>query len=301
MATWNTDKPALTNQISVDIPDIEENLQELHDVIEAITNGTLGTTTAADFVVDKITDASVSDEAVGQHIPGLVIRPKFTWKDANEIYISPGIYHHHGTTEQLVYWDAQLTYQFANLAVSDFSYLYLDDSAIVTAGTNVITASELIDSTTEPAWSEAKHGWYNGEDRCICAVLTDGSSNILEFFHDGDLVVYADQIAELALTDIDTTWTDVNLASSVPKFTTKAVATFRTNYTDGNAEISWRINGQTGTSGHFVCRSTTNNRQPANTINIITDASQIIEVVHSSSNANTIAIWANGWYFPYGM
>ena len=49
MATWNTDKPALANQVSADIPDIEENLQELHDVIEAITNGTLGTTTAADF------------------------------------------------------------------------------------------------------------------------------------------------------------------------------------------------------------------------------------------------------------
>ena len=49
MANWNADKPALANQVSADIPDIEENLQELHDVIEAITNGTLGTTTASDF------------------------------------------------------------------------------------------------------------------------------------------------------------------------------------------------------------------------------------------------------------
>lgn len=53
MATWNVDKPAMGNQISADIPDIEENLQELHDVIEAITNGTLGTTTAANFRVDN--------------------------------------------------------------------------------------------------------------------------------------------------------------------------------------------------------------------------------------------------------
>jgi len=52
MATWNTDKPALANQVAEDIADIEENLQELHDVIQAITNGTLGTTTAANFRVD---------------------------------------------------------------------------------------------------------------------------------------------------------------------------------------------------------------------------------------------------------
>jgi len=54
MATWNTDNPKLTNQISADIPDIEENFQELHDVIEQITNGTLGTTAPASFAVDKI-------------------------------------------------------------------------------------------------------------------------------------------------------------------------------------------------------------------------------------------------------
>jgi len=72
MATWNADKPALANAISADVPDCEENLQELHDVITAITNGTLGTTTAADFRVDaggiasnavetlKIKDANVT-------------------------------------------------------------------------------------------------------------------------------------------------------------------------------------------------------------------------------------------------
>jgi len=55
MATWNTDNPKIGNTIAADIPDIEENFQELHDVITAITNGTLGTTTATDFKVDAMT------------------------------------------------------------------------------------------------------------------------------------------------------------------------------------------------------------------------------------------------------
>jgi len=58
MATWNTDNPKVGNTIAADIPDIEENLQELHDVIEAITNGTLGTTTAANFKVDVLADGA---------------------------------------------------------------------------------------------------------------------------------------------------------------------------------------------------------------------------------------------------
>jgi len=65
MATWNTDKPALANQVSDDVPDIEENFQELHDVIEQLCNGTLGTTEPANFDIQLgtasrvvVTDAS---------------------------------------------------------------------------------------------------------------------------------------------------------------------------------------------------------------------------------------------------
>lgn len=54
MPTWNHDVPTLANQIAEDIPDIEENFQELHDWIEAFTNGTLGTTAAANVSVDKV-------------------------------------------------------------------------------------------------------------------------------------------------------------------------------------------------------------------------------------------------------
>lgn len=59
MATWNTDNPKMANQVSADIPDIEENLQELHDVVTAITDGTLGTTEPANFKVDALGAAVV--------------------------------------------------------------------------------------------------------------------------------------------------------------------------------------------------------------------------------------------------
>ena len=48
--TWNESKPALANQISADIPDIWENFDELRDIIETLTTGTVGTTASGDFI-----------------------------------------------------------------------------------------------------------------------------------------------------------------------------------------------------------------------------------------------------------
>lgn len=67
--TWNADIPALANNISADIPDIEENFQALHDIIEAITNGTLGTTAYTSFKVDTLADGCVDS---AQYVAGSI-------------------------------------------------------------------------------------------------------------------------------------------------------------------------------------------------------------------------------------
>ena len=56
----------------------------------------------------------------------------------------------------------------------DFSYIYIDDDASTYPSGIVI-----IDSTTEPTNRYALSGWYNGDDRCIGAILSPstGASN----------------------------------------------------------------------------------------------------------------------------
>ena len=277
--TWNADKPAVGNQISADIADIEENLQELHDVIEAITDGTLGTTTASDFKVKAATSPAI-----------WLQRSKFVWKDADEIYIYAGAYHHAGTKTQVVYWNSALTSDIGAPDASDWYYLYLDDSAIVTAGTNLLTATEFVWSNTEPAWSDAKHGWYNGSDRCIFAVLTDGSSNIVEFFHDGgEKVIHAGYITSVSGGTYNTSWLDVDFAAAMPKFSTKGEITLSSGST---ALYYWRVNGQTDTVGHI-------GQLGYNDIEIITDSSQLIEL--KTASEVTISVLLNAWYFPAGV
>ncbi|MFV1975491.1 MAG: hypothetical protein ACC651_07055, partial [Candidatus Scalindua sp.] len=91
-------------------------------------------------------------------ISSLTQRAKFIYKDSDEIYINGGTYLHKGTTDQIVYWNSQLTFQFGSggsnsdsvdLAVNDWFYVYLDDTAIVAANTSILTASELVANITE--------------------------------------------------------------------------------------------------------------------------------------------------------
>jgi len=247
---------------------------------------------------DNLNAVSVS----GHAFRGYVIRPKFTWKDDDEIYIDAGVYYHNGTTEQLLYWDSQITYQFTSLAASDWSYLYIDDSAIVTAGTNLITASEFTDSTTEPsAYSNTKHGRYhptNTNDMCIFAVLTDGSSHILEFFHD-DSVRFADEITIWSAEQPSDTWTDCPL--NLPSFSTRADVNIITMYIDQTATAFCRVNGQTGSGGCQVGYVTAALTHDMRARQVITDTSQKIEGKFNASTGNYYNVYVVGWYFPNGM
>jgi hypothetical protein len=167
-----------------------------------------------------------------------------------------------------------------------------------------------LNSTTAPTWSDAKHGYYNGSDRCIFAVFETGGV-ILEFYHDGGGCVYfADQLAggKTAITDfdfidydIDTTWTDCYLC--VPGFVTRSLITVYGNFSAAASTFAyWRTNGQTGTTGHTVLHGWNAIAQrQANTLSVMNDASQIIELKFSSSDNSFLSVYVNGWHFPKGM
>lgn len=256
--------------------------------------------------IDALADTRITSQFPGEldtnlplTLPGLVIRPKFEWHDADEIHIGPGKYHHQGTDEQLITWDSQLTYQFTALAATDWSYLYLDDSAIQTLGSNVITAAEFIDSIVEPAWSNAKHGWYNGLDRCISAVFTDGGSNILEFWHEAGLVKYGVSIENQANIDNDAAWTDVTL--TIPKFCTMGLVEVRgTSPTVNVSNILLRVNGS-GDNGHQMVFLNARDGAGIQVSPAITDSVQKIELMSDANNDNTMGLSTAGWYFPIGM
>lgn len=301
MAGFTGNKPKAANQILLDLQEIEDNFEFLKAVIEMLSGGWSDSATthlmagnAGDFNRSKIVSASDTT-----------------------ITLTAAKYHHAGTTDQVVYWaDTTTGITFTvgsggsnglsdDLGASEWHYIYLDDSAIVTAGTNIISNTELLNDTTGPTWNGAKYGWYNGSDRCIGAFYSDADSDILEFLHDGgDYVLFADRVVELAATDIDTSWTDIDMASSVPSFSIKVNITLTMQAGGSATKLTgyWRTNGQTGGTAHrFGYADDDNAETTINDVIVITDSSQIIEVKTSGSTGHTIQAEVNGWHFPQGM
>lgn len=290
---WNAGNPALTNTIAADIPDINENTHWLKDIIQMLAGW-------------KTSDILT----VG---PGCVTeRAKFEYSDTNTIKINAGGYFHDGTTRQWVFWDQQLTFDLGSggsnsastdLGASQWHYIYLDDSAIVTGGVPELTAARFLNSTTAPTWLQTGHGWYTGADRCIFAVLTNSSSEIIEFWHDGgDYVQFGDRIVEANAITPSNTWTDVDMATSVPGFSTKANISFVFSYIDTDCGLLARVNGQSGTTGIEVGSAASTVTISFNTLQFLLSSAQVIEVKCTSASAgNTAYVLTNGWYLPVGM
>ena len=247
--------------------------------------------------------ASVIQHAV-RALPGFRVRPKFRWKDADELYNGAGVYHHEGTVEQTVYWDSELTFvagsggsnaDSVDLDASNWFFLYIDDSAVVTLGTNLLTAAQLVMNKTAPTWNAAKHGLYNGNDRCIFADKTTGANALIEFLHDGDTVWWADRVENQAALDIDTTFIDIG-ALIIPAFATQG---WVSTYGSAGNQLWWRTNGQTGAVGHgFNGNVSTVTGAPTL---VQTDSSQVIEIKCNADGAETFAFGTEGWKFPTGM
>ena len=243
-------------------------------------------------------------------------RAHFIFKDTDEIYIGAGEYFHIGTVSQIVYWASQLTFKFGPggsntsseaLGVSEWHYVYLDNSVIAGQSSNVLTAGCFLNSTVTPVWSSTKRGWYGDgtgntqtTDRCIFAIQTTGASALIEFFHNGDFVLYADQVTdETGVLDSGSGWVDTDL--TIPPIAIAAEIAVRCIYVDAGTTLTWRTNGQTGNTGHTVASISVAAEYSSACFKVITDAAQKIETQYGAGATNQRQIFTNGWYFPVGM
>lgn len=223
---------------------------------------------------------------------GYVQRAKFSYVDADTITIGPGAYHHSGTTSQVVYWDSTLTFDSTDSG-SAWYYLYIDDSAIVSAGTNLLTAAEFTNSTTAPTWSDTKRGWYNGNDRCIFAYFVS-SGSIVSFTHDGsDYFMFRVAFDGVDISDIS----GVTAASlTVPDIAPDAQVLMLVD-ADGSVPPGTEVTA----GGHIAVVAVASATTMAST-RTSTDTSQQASINATSYTGKTdIAIYMQGWYFPRGM
>jgi len=235
-------------------------------------------------------------------------RSKFTWVGTNTITIGPGAYYLYG--KGWCYWTSNITFVLgsdgsnagsSNLTASEWHIIAIDYSSVSTAG--VLTAANFINraaSAVTPAYDGAKGGVYQDiDDRVIFAVKTNGSSQVMESWQIGDLVLNSAVTIDMNSLDIDTTYTDVTLAS-LPPFCTKGFEVIQLRYVDGGANTYWRVNGSTA-GGLWVAGVSSSATRQSTTFPVRTDANHIIEVKNDTANGDTITMYGVGWYLEEGM
>ena len=229
-------------------------------------------------------------------------RSRFTYNGGAVAYTVKAKAANYWCKDKYCFWNSELTTTAIGTPAADtFYYLYLDHSAI-TSGV-AITNSELIWSDTAPSWSDTYRGLYNGDDRCIMGVISNGGpTNILNFYHDGgDFVGY--DAPPLELDDVGgTDWTNEIL--TIPAFSTRALVRIWAHFLD-NAGASFKIRVEGSSSagnGVIVSSAGVGYTDDVTTVDVYTDASQIIEWVASAVVTDaTFKLFTVGWYLPIGM
>ena len=228
---------------------------------------------------------------IGSTVDLIVSAPTYSYVDADTISLTVGGYFLKG--RGVVYWDNPITLDITGLTAGEWTYIYLDYSAISSSG--IITASEFTFSNTVPSYSDSKHGWYNGNDRAVFAVLADSSGNIYEFVQDGDSVFFHKQI-NLLSTNRLYSWTEIQLI--IPKFAKIAfvwnACDANYGYTDGGTH--WRTKGFTG-YGHKMCE-VDNRIDTGSSLELIGDENGKIEV---TSDIGRAYIYLDGYRLPSNL
>ena len=260
------------------------------------------------------TPAEASDaDDLSAHLAGLdnvarstqsacIHRPLFSKKDADEIYIGPGRYYiTNGTTDYWVYWDSTLEVQFAGLTGTQFYNVYIDYSTITGP---LLTNANFIASTTDPTYTVARGGHYNGSDLAIFGFKV--TSGVIDaFYHDGGRFIQFDAHDGIYDGYPGTSWA-TQATFDAPAFCRSVQATFRTypatSTTDAYAYF--RQGGSSG-SGHLIGNTYYVGdiyNVTINTLQVNVDSSLEIDLRFSSAAANArIDCNQNGWYLPRGM
>lgn len=248
---------------------------------------------------------------INEIYPGFVNRTSFGFGSTTTVTLGAAQYHHSGTVEQLLSWASLLTFTFgasgsnagsANLGNNEFHYLYIDDSAVVTADTHVITNSELLNLTTAPTYSETKKGWYNGSDRCIGAFRTNGSAQIVSFNHVGDRFLYGEIFQDANFGSVvGTDWAD-QCTHTIPVFVNMVDAVARWFYIGASAILYTRASSASTTTGTImgavVSTSILNMCRGDIAVSTVDQKTEWRGDIGTNQN---LTVSTNGWLFPKGM
>ena len=248
---------------------------------------------------------------------GYINRSTFKYSSTTNILIGAGEYEvDDGSAPENYYWDSEITFTIGSggsnasssaAGTSQWQYLYIDESAI---SASPLVAGSFLNSTTAPTYSQTKHGWYNGSDRCIFAFYIISSGEITPFYHSGDTFVqYKTDQSEDA--DNTSSGTYAVLAPQIGTGTEIfGEVTIKLVSPNGNTNGSAFYAASFAGTGQFIGKveagdGSYDDEHVASNKRIATYDSGSARYIYITKSggaaANYWTAFTNGWYLPNGM
>lgn len=234
--------------------------------------------------------------AMRGHKKGFVV----SCKDADEIYVSPGVIHiSAGSSENIYYTSSTITKQLTSLAQSTWYGIYVKppSSGLLISADDI----EYYPTSSEPINDAKKMGWYHQEHtnrRCIGFVITDASSNIIPFNTAGT-AVYLESNPTVYIGTPSTTWTEV--VANVPIGNMAAICIMCHNYVSINAWSLYRKKGSTSNGNFGAYAASVGGYWGIVKCDVKCDSSKKFEVKITEAGSNTLYIIGAGYHLPDGF
>ncbi len=236
---------------------------------------------------------------------GEIQRPWFEYRNTSILRVHAGLY---DLTAKGTYvsWDNYLDWTISGS--NGWRYLYLDYSSI---SETTVTATNFTENGTVPTYSESKHGWYNGDDRCIFAFHVSGGA-LTPFYHDGSTYV-----------EYRNGWDNGEVSStSYVNVTIPPLGAVGGREIFG--ELTFKLHADTGAtsssdffvsalegSGHFIGRveadgGPSDNAHLSDSKRVVVykqggSTMQVYIIKHGGSASNSCKVFTNGYYLPRGI
>ncbi len=254
---------------------------------------------------------------------GYFERSIIQYDTASQIKMGSGSYElTDGSDPKTYYWNSELTFVLGSggsnssssaVGTDQWQYIYMDESAI---SASPLVASSFLNSTTAPTYSQSKHAWYNGSDRCIFAVYINGDGEIMKFYANGtDHVSWDNDLVVLSAYPVTGNAFTPFTVNYVPAFSSEAEMTWQMQSDPGsNLACSWfwRTGGSTS-DGHKLGITEHGNSGGYDESHIsksirgyvaesITDTTKTAEYkAVSAVQLQDLDVFVVGWYLPKGI
>jgi hypothetical protein len=236
---------------------------------------------------------------------GEIQRPWFQYINSATFRVHAGLYDldAKGT---YVSWDTYLDWTISGS--NGWRYLYLDYSSI--SGTTV-TATDFTETSTVPTYTESKHGWYNGNDRCIFAFYVSGGA-LTPFYNDGSThVEYRDDQDNGEVASSNYVTVTIPPLGAVGGREVFGEFTFKLHApVNATSSSDFYVTAAEG-SGHFIGRvesdgGSSDNAHLSGNKRIVVYKSgastmQVYITKSGGSAGNTCRVFTNGFFLPQGM